>query len=120
MTAPNIIGATAIYGGTAVQLVSTTTTAILTNGTDTNISYKINALIISNVHGELSSDITVDLYRSGVAYRIVSTINVPAETSFTPIDKSISLYLIEGDSLRLTSSDNDRLQAVCSYEEVVG
>jgi hypothetical protein len=118
MANPNIVAVTTINGNTTVQSVTTAATAIVTNEASSGKVYKINCLIVSNVDGVNASDITVDLYRNTTAYKIVNTVSVLADTSFTAIDKTLSLYLLEGDSLRLTAGNNSRLQAVCSFEEI--
>jgi hypothetical protein len=118
MANPNIVAVTTINGNTTVQSVTTAATAIVTNESSSGKVYKINCLIVSNVDGVNASDITVDLYRNTTAYKIVNTVSVLADTSFTAIDKTLSLYLLEGDSLRLTAGNNSRLQAVCSFEEI--
>jgi len=116
MAAPNIVNVTAIYGKTAVQAVSTTATAIVTNSAASGKVLKVNALYISNVDGTSNAEITVDLFRSSTAYRIAYTVIVPADASLDVISKSI--YLEEGDSLRLTANAANDLEAVCSYEEI--
>ena len=116
MAAPNIVNVTAIYGKTAVMAVTTSATAIVTNSAASGKVLKINALYVSNVDGTNNADVTVDIFRSSVAYRIGSTIVVPADATLDVISKSI--YLEEGDALRLTANANSDLEAVCSYEEI--
>lgn len=116
MAAPNLIGATTILGKTGVQSVTTSATAIVSNGAGSNKVLKINSLYVSNIDGVNDEAITVDVYRGGTAYHIAKTINVPADTTLDVINKLI--YLEEGDDLRLTAGANSRLQAVCSYEEI--
>lgn len=116
MTAPNIVNVTNIIGKTAVQIVGTTATAIVTNSAASGQVLKINALYVSNVDGANAADIDVDLFRSSVAYRIARTISVPADATLDVISKPI--YLEEGDSLRLTASAISDLEAVCSYEVI--
>lgn len=116
MAAPNIVNVTTITGKTAVQAVGTSATAIVTNSSGSNKVFKVNALYVSNVDGTNNADITVDLFRSSVAYRIAFTVTVPADASLDVLSKAI--YLEEGDSLRLTASVANRLEAVCSYEEI--
>lgn len=118
MAAPNIVGVTTIYGRTAVQAVGTSATAIVTNSAASGKVLKINTLIVANIDGTSAADITVDLYRGSTAYRLASTISVPADSSLTPLDKSTVIYLEEGDSLRLTAGTAGDLEAVCSYEEI--
>ena len=116
MAAPNIVNVTTITGKTAVQIVTTTATAIVTNSAASGKVFKVNALFISNVDGANNADITVDIFRSSVAYRIARTVVVPADASLDVISKSI--YLEEGDTLRLTANANSDIEAVCSYEEI--
>lgn len=116
MAAPNIVNVSTITGKTAVQAITTSATAIVSNSAASNKVFKVNSLYISNVDGTSAADLTVDLYRSSVAYRIASTISVPADSTLDVITKPI--YLEEGDSLRLTASANSDLEGVCSYEEI--
>jgi len=118
MANPNIAALTTINGNTQVQSITTAATAIVTNSAASGKIIKINSLFISNIDGVNAADITIDLFRSSVAYKIVNTVSVVADTSFTAIDKTLSIYLLEGDTLRLTASVNSRLQAVCSFEEI--
>jgi hypothetical protein len=116
MAAPNIVNVTTILGKTAVQQVTTSATAIVTNGAASGKVFKINALYIANVDGTNNADISVALHRSSVSYEIAHTVVVPADAVLDVISKSI--YLEEGDELRLTASANSDLEAVCSYEEI--
>ena len=118
MAAPNIVNVTAIYGKTAVQAVGNSATAIVTNSAASGKVLKINTLTIANVDGTNAADITVDLYRSSVAYHIAKTISVPADASLVVISKDTAIYLEEGDTLRLTASAVSDLEATCSYEEI--
>jgi hypothetical protein len=114
MAAPNIVNVTTITGKTSVLAVTTSATAIVTNSGSSGQVYKINALYVSNVDGVNNADLNVDLYRSSTAYHVAKTVNVPADATLDVISKSI--YLEEGDSLRLTANASSDLEAVCSYE----
>ena len=116
MAAPNIVNLATITGKTAVLVVTTTATAIVTNSAASGKVFKINALLISNVDGTNNATVNVDIFRSSVAYRIANTITVPADATLDVIAKSI--YLEEGDTLRLTANANSDIEAVCSYEEI--
>ena len=118
MANPNIVNVTTILGKTAVQSVSTTATDIVANGAASNKIFKINSLIVSNIDGVNSADITVDVFRSSTSFRLASTITVPADATLVVISKDTSIYLEEGDSIRCLASANGDLQAVCSYEEI--
>jgi len=116
MAAPNIVNVTTITGKTSVQQVTTSATAIVTNSAASGKVFKVNALYVANVDGTNAADVNVDLYRSTTAYHIAKTVSVPADSTLDVISKSI--YLEEGDELRLTASVNGDLEAVCSYEEI--
>lgn len=118
MANPNIVGVTAIYGKTAVQSVGISAVAIVTNAAASGKVYKINSLIVSNIDGTNGADITVDLYRSSVAYHIAKTVQIPADASLVLITKDNMIYLEEGDSLRCLASAAGDLQTICSYEEI--
>ena len=116
MAAPNIVNVTTITGKSAVQIVTTSATAIVTNSASSGKVFKVNALYVSNVDGTNNATVNVDLFRSSTAYHIAKTISVPADSTLDVISKAI--YLEEGDSIRLTANANSDLEAVCSYEEI--
>lgn len=118
MANPNIVNVTTIYGNTAVQLITTSPTAIVTNSAASGKVYKINAIVVSNVDASNSATLTVDLYRGSTAYRLINNLTIAINSAYTPIDKSLCLYLLEGDSIRLTASANSRLEAVATWEEI--
>ena len=116
MAAPNIVNVSTITGKTAVQAVGTSATAIVTNSASSGKVFKVNALYVSNIDGANNAEINVDLYRSSTAYHIAKTVVVPADATLDVVSKSI--YLEEGDALRLTAGTASDLEAVCSYEEI--
>ncbi len=118
MANPNIVNVTTIYGNTGVQAVSNVATAIVTNSAASGKVYKINSLMVTNTDTANVATITVDLYRSTTAYKMSSNVAINASTTYTPIDKTLSLYLLEGDAIRLTANANSMLTAVCSWEEI--
>ncbi len=118
MSAPNIVGVTTIIGNTGVLAITTGATAIVTNSAASGKVFKLNCLIVSNIDSANNATLTVDLYRSSVAYPIINAVSVPINTTFTPIDKQLCLYLLEGDTIRLTANASSRLTAVCSWEEI--
>lgn len=118
MSNPNIVLVTSIAGNTQVANVTTTPTAIVTNSSSSGKVFKMNGILITNIDGTNSATITVDLYRGSVAYAMTSNVTVTSNTTYSPIDKTLSLYLLEGDSIRLTANANSRLQAVATWEEI--
>ena len=116
MAAPNIVNVATITGKTAVQAIGISATSIVENPAASGKVFKVNALYVANVDGTSAADLTVDIYRSATPYRLASTVSVPADSTLDVISKSI--YLEEGDSIRLTASAAGDLEAVCSYEEI--
>lgn len=118
MAAPNIVNVATITGKTAVLEATTTATAIVTNSAASGKVFKLNSIIVANIDGTNAADITVDLFRSSVAYPIAKTIIVPADATLVVLSKETAMYLEEGDAIRCTASANSDLQVVCSYEEI--
>ncbi len=116
MANPNIVNVTTITGKTAVQAVGTSATAIVTNSASSGKVLKVNALYVSNVDGTNAASVSIDIFRSSTAYHVAKTVSIPADATLDILSKSI--YLEEGDSLRLTASVASDLEAVCSYEEI--
>jgi len=114
MAAPNIVGVATITGKTAVaNQVGTSSVELLLNATSSDDVYKINTILVSNVSGA-DTTVTVDLRRGGVDYSIVTTIDVPNKSTLDVLARSI--YLEEGDSIRVTAGHTTALDAICSYE----
>jgi hypothetical protein len=116
MSAPNIVSVTTITGKTAVQIVGTSAAAIITNSAGSGKVIKVNAMYCGNVDAAAGYDLTVDLYRSSVAYRVLPTMTIPAKSMLDVLSKAI--YLEEGDTLRLMANSASKLEAVASYEEI--
>jgi stress response protein SCP2 len=113
MASPNIVNVATITGKTAVQLVGASATALITNAASSSTVLKVNALYVSNVSAAAAT-ITADIYRSSTAYRFAYMISVPVGTTLDILSKSV--YLEEGDTLRLTAGTISALEAVGSYE----
>jgi hypothetical protein len=116
MANPNIVNVTAIYGTTYVQAVGVSATAIVTNAAASGTVIKLDALYIGNIDTSASYKITVDLYRSSTAYNMLYQISIPAGAGLDVLSKSI--YLQEGDTLRLTADTASKLQAIASGEVI--
>lgn len=119
MAAPNIANLVTITAKTAVANVSTTVANLVANPAASGKAYKINSLIISNIDGTNSADISASFYPSdAVDYYLAYTVTVPADASLVVISKDNSIYLEENNAIRILASANADLQAVCSYEEI--
>jgi hypothetical protein len=116
MAAPNIVNVATITGKTAVLAPTTTPTDIVSNGAGSNTVLKINTLSIANINGTAAATVNASVFRSGTEWRLAQVISVPAGSTLVVLDKTNSIYLEEGDSLRVTASANSFLHAVCSYE----
>jgi hypothetical protein len=55
---------------------------------------------------------------SGTAYPIVSTVSVPGNASLIAVDKTTSVYLMEGTSITVTSGTASSLTFSISYESI--
>lgn len=115
MAAPNLITATSIIGKTNANGVTNSSTAILNNASSSNQVFRINSLYVSNIAAQ-DATVTVDFYRGGVAYSLLAAATVSVGSSSVPIGKDTSIYLEEGDQLRIYASANGILQYVVSYE----
>lgn len=126
MANPNIVNVTSIYGKTAGLAVTATTNAIVSNPASSNKVFKINMLTVTNIDGTAAADVTVDVQlnasspMSAVAYKLASTISVPADSTLVVISKETALYLPEDAGIRVYGALGvaGDLEAVCSYEEI--
>lgn len=123
MATPNINTATAITGYTSgVALTSTSATTILNNAASSGKLLKVNSLYVANVDGTANCDVTVSYYTQddigGTAYKIASTVNVPADASLVIISKDAPIYLREDSSIGATAATANDLEVVVSYEEI--
>jgi hypothetical protein len=115
MAAPNLITTTSIIGKTKADWVPSTLTAFLTNTTNSSQLYRINVLYVTNLSAS-DSTVTVDLYRNAVSIKLANNIPAPTQTSLVIVGKDTSIYLEEGDSLRISAASASVLQYVVSYE----
>jgi len=115
MAAPNIITATSIIGKTHAESITASPLVILQNLSNSNEVLRVNVLYVVNTSVNTTT-FTVDLYRNGVSYKIVYNLAVNQGSSVVAIAKDSSLYLEEGDDLRISASQSGVLQFVVSYE----
>jgi hypothetical protein len=100
----------------------------LLNNTATSAAvYKINQIVAANVNGTSAVDTTVSIYSngaqtqgnapsSGTAYPIASTVSVPPDASLVVVDKTTAVYLMEGQSITVTSGTASGITYSISYE----
>jgi hypothetical protein len=119
MANPNIVNVSQIYGKTTGVAIGTAATTIVTNAAASGKIVKVNSLYIANIDGTSAADVTVEIFKNGAtAYKIASTISVPADATLVIISKDAGIYLEENDTLRALASVAGDLEALCSYEEI--
>ena len=128
MANPNITAVTSILGETTFLTPSgTTALVLLPNAASSGKVYKINQIVATNVNGSSAVNTTVSIYTngavaqgsapsSGTAYPIVSTVSVPASASLIVVDKTTSIYLMEAQSIIVTSGTASGITYTISYE----
>ena len=130
MANPNIVNVTSIYGTTTYYTPSgTTAVVLLPNAAASGKVFKVNQIVAANVNGSSAVNATVSLYSNGAvaqgsapsggtAYPIVSTVSVPANASLIVTDKTTAIYLMEGQSITVTSGTASGITYSVSYEEI--
>lgn len=119
MAAPNIVNVATITGKTTgAALTTTLTTSLLANSASSGKVFKINTIIVSNVDGTSAASVTIDHYDGSNAYKLASTISVPADSTMVLLDKSSAIYLEEGQSIRGGAGAASDLEVIISYEEI--
>lgn len=126
MAAPNIVSVTDIRGKSNVANITTVSSSVIVNAVNSGKVFKINTLIVSNVDGTNSGNVSVELFKFGAqntstgsgnsTYAIANTVTVPAKSSLDILAKS--LYLEEGDQIKVKGDANNRLHFISSFEEI--
>ena len=127
MASPNIVNVTSIYGTTTYLTPSgTTAVVLLPNAAASGTVMKINQIVIANTNSS-AANATVAIYTNGAvvqgsapsggtAYPVISVVAVPAGASLIAVDKTTSIYLMEGTSISITSGTAGSLTYTISYE----
>ena len=122
MANPNIVNVTSIIGNSLTVAVGTSATQLASNAASSGKVFKINSILIANIDGTASADVTVNIYSAaalgGTGLAIASTIAVPADASLIVIDKTTSFYLLENQSIGAIASATGDLVATISFEEI--
>jgi len=129
MANPNIVNVTSILGTTTYYVPTGTTAVVLVpNAAASGTVFKINQIVVANTTGS-AANATVAIYSNGavaqgsapsggVAYPIVSAVSVPANASLIAVDKTTAVYLMEGNSITITSGTANSLTFTISYEVI--
>lgn len=117
MAAPNLYAITTITGKVDGVAIGTSATDVVANAASSGFCYKVNSLYVCNCTG-VTKYITIDVYRSSVAYRLTYQLPIPANATIPVIQKDAPLYLEEGDKIRATSEASATHEIVVSYEKL--
>jgi len=130
MANPNLFAATTASGTTTYLTPGGTSAVVLVpNAASSGQVFKINQIVAANVNGTSAVDTTVAIYTngaqaqgsapsSGTAYPIASTVSVPPDASLIVVDKTSSIYLMEGSSIIVTSGTASGITYTISYEVI--
>ena len=130
MANPNIAAASSILGTTTFLTPSgTSAVVLLPNAASSGQVFKINQIVAANVNGTNAVDTTVSIYSNGgvaqgsapsggTAFPIASTISVPADASLVVVDKTTAIYLMENQSIIVTSGTASGITYSISYEVI--
>lgn len=123
MANPNVLGVSTILGNTAsIALTSTNATQILNNPVSSGKILKLNTLIVTNIAGNTSANVTVNFYSEddlgGSANAIAYLTTVPAGSSLVVLDKNTPIYVPENMSLGATAGTSNGVSVIASWEEL--
>lgn len=117
MANPNLAGISGIFGKSVANTsIGTSLTTVLTTSADR--VYKINTLLLSNTDAANTALIAAAINKSGTVIKIVDNVEIPFGTSFTAIDRTIPVYLEEGDQLQVSSNTGNQVHVLVSYEDI--
>lgn len=129
MANPNIVNVTSILGTTTYYAPTGTSAVVLVpNAAASGTVFKVNQIVVSNTTAS-AANATVAIYSNGAvaqgsapsggtAYPIVSAVSVPANASLIAVDKTTAVYLMEGNSISITSGTGSALTYTISYEVI--
>jgi len=123
MANPNIVSVTSILGNTTFLTPSdTSANVLLSNAASSGDVLKINQIVAANVNGTSAVDTTVAVNNAaagaGTSFPIVSTVSVPADASIIVTDKTTAIYLMEDQSIVVTSGTASGISYTISYEAI--
>lgn len=114
----NLKSLTTVLGENAsIADIPTTASGIVT--CSSNQVLKINSLYVSNIDGTNSATVTADVYDgTNVDSYLVKGLGVGAGGTVNIVTNETSIYINEGQSIRLTSSASGDLAGFVSYERI--
>jgi len=119
----NIVNVTTITGNTTFLTPGNiTANVLLSNAASSTLIYKINQIVCANVNGSSAVNATVAINSlaagAGTDFPVISTISVPASASVIAVDKTTAIYLMENQSIVVTSGTSSGITYTISYESI--
>ena len=123
MANPNIVAVTSILGNTTFLTPSdTAANVLLSNAASSGDVLKINQIVAANVNGSSAVNTTVAVNNAaagaGTSFPVASTVSVPADASLIVADKTTAIYLMEDQSIVVTSGTASGISYTISYEAI--
>lgn len=114
----NLKSLTSVLGENAsIDDIPDTPSGIVLCGNDEVL--KINSLYVANINSANTGSIIADIYNgSGIDSYLTKNLTLGAGGTVNIITNETSIYLNEGQSLRLTASVTGDLSAFVSYERI--
>jgi len=118
----NLFAATTALGVTTyLAPANTTANVLLSNAAASGKTYKINQIVAANTTGS-AANVTVSVDNqaggTGTDFPIVSSVSVPANASLIVVDKTTAIYLMENQSITVTSGTISAITYTISYEDI--
>lgn len=102
-------------GKTAVALLTTVTSNVITNAAASSTVDKLNNIILSN-YTSSAVNANVMINRSSTVYYIGGNVSIPGNSTLVLLGKDTAIYLEEGDVLQANVSANTSISMSASYE----
>ena len=118
----NFFAATTALGVTTyLAPANTTANVLLSNAAASGKTYKINQIVAANTTGS-AANVTVSVDNqaggTGTDFPVVSAVSVPANASLIVVDKTTAIYLMENQSITVTSGTISAITYTISYEDI--
>ena len=122
MANPNIVNVTTIFGVTTfLTPANTTANVLLSNAASSGLVFKINNIVASNTTGTAANTtVSIDNAAAGAGtdFPIVFAVSVPGNASLIAVDKTTAIYLMENQSIVVTSGTSSAITYTISYESI--
>lgn len=122
MANPNIVNVTTLTGNTTfLTPANTTANVLLSNAASSGLVFRVNQIVCANsTASAVNTTVSIDNLAAGAGtdFPIVSAVSVPANASLIAVDKTTSFYLMENQSIVVTSGTSSAITYTISYESI--